>query len=60
VIAEDQTVELDMLRASKLRERFEAFPGLGMRFYRSLAVVLACRLRETSWDLAQHRQAAGR
>ena len=53
VIATDEFVEVDALRASDLLQLFEAFPGLGFRFYRSLAVVLARRLRETSRELSR-------
>lgn len=54
VIARDESVEVDALRASDLREMFESFPGLGLRFYHSVAVVLARRLRATSKELARH------
>jgi CRP-like cAMP-binding protein len=47
VIAKDEVVEVDAIRADDLRKLFESFQGLGARFYRSLAVVLARRLRET-------------
>jgi CRP-like cAMP-binding protein len=60
VIAKDEIVEVDRLLAADLREMFDAFPGLGLRFYQSLAVVLARRLRQTSRDLARQRQATGR
>lgn len=53
VIARDESVEVDALRASDLRDMFESFPGLGLRFYRSLALVLARRLRATSKKLAR-------
>jgi CRP/FNR family transcriptional regulator, cyclic AMP receptor protein len=55
VIARDELVEVDAIPAEDLRELFEAFPGLGARFYRSLAVVLARRLRETSKQLTRER-----
>lgn len=47
VIAEGD-VEADAVPANELERLFESFPGLASRFYRSLAVVLARRLRETS------------
>jgi CRP-like cAMP-binding protein len=52
VIAKDERVEVDAIGAEDLRKLFESFPGLGARFYRSLALVLARRLRETSKRLA--------
>jgi extracellular factor (EF) 3-hydroxypalmitic acid methyl ester biosynthesis protein len=53
VIAKDELVEVDAIRADDLRKLFESFPGLGARFYWSLALVLARRLRETSKHLAR-------
>ena len=53
VIAKDEQVEVDAIKAEDLRQLFESFPGLGARFYRSLAMVLARRLRETSKQLAR-------
>ncbi len=55
VIAKDELVEVDAIKAEDLRQLFESFPGLGARFYRSLAVVLARRLRETSKHLAREK-----
>ena len=55
VIAKDEQVEVDAIPAEELRQLFEAFPGLASRFYRSLAVVLAQRLRETTKQLAWER-----
>lgn len=52
VVASDEEVEVDVIQASDLRELCVAFGGLGTRFYNSLAVVLARRLRETSAELA--------
>jgi CRP-like cAMP-binding protein len=46
-------VEADLIEAEDLGKLFEAFPSVGARFYRSLAVVLARRLRETSRTLAK-------
>ncbi|HTS36212.1 MAG TPA: cyclic nucleotide-binding domain-containing protein [Candidatus Solibacter sp.] len=53
VVARDAEVEADEISASDLREIFEAFPRLGSRFYLSLAIVLAQRLRNTSRELAR-------
>lgn len=53
VVAKDPEVETDEITADDLRQIFEAFPRVGARFYMSLAVVLARRLRETSRELAR-------
>jgi len=53
VIAKDQEVEADEIRAEDLRSLFATFPGLASRFYQSLAVILARRLRDTSRELAR-------
>ena len=50
VIAKDE-VEVDAIWADDLRELVAVFPGFGVRFYRSLAILLAQRLRETSKEL---------
>jgi CRP-like cAMP-binding protein len=55
VIARDVLVEVDAIRADDLRELFESFAALGARFYHSLALVLARRLRETSKQLAREK-----
>jgi CRP/FNR family transcriptional regulator, cyclic AMP receptor protein len=47
VVAKDD-VEVDAIWADDLRGLISTFPGLGARFYRSLAVILAQRLRATS------------
>ena len=57
VIAKEDPVEVDAIRAEDLREVFDTFPGLASRFYRSLAVVLARRLRDTSKQLAWEKTA---
>ncbi|MGA3092689.1 MAG: cyclic nucleotide-binding domain-containing protein [Terriglobales bacterium] len=44
-------VEVDAIWADDLRELINVFPGFGTRFYRSLAVILAERLRQTSREL---------
>jgi extracellular factor (EF) 3-hydroxypalmitic acid methyl ester biosynthesis protein len=53
VIAKDDEVEADEINARELREVFEAFPRLASRFYLSLAVILAQRLKDTSRELAR-------
>ncbi|MFZ0321426.1 MAG: cyclic nucleotide-binding domain-containing protein [Candidatus Sulfotelmatobacter sp.] len=53
VIASDEEVEADEVTAQELRAMFIAFPGLASRFYLSLAVILAQRLRVTSKELAR-------
>jgi CRP/FNR family transcriptional regulator, cyclic AMP receptor protein len=50
VVAKDE-VELDAIWADDLRQLIAVFPGFGTRFYRSLAVILAQRLRQTSREL---------
>jgi CRP/FNR family transcriptional regulator, cyclic AMP receptor protein len=50
VVAKDE-VEVDAIWADDLRQVVAAFPGFGTRFYRSLAVILAQRLRQTSKEL---------
>jgi extracellular factor (EF) 3-hydroxypalmitic acid methyl ester biosynthesis protein len=53
VVAKDEEVEVDEIKAHDLREILEAFPGLASRFYRSLALVLVQRLKATSSELAR-------
>jgi CRP-like cAMP-binding protein len=53
VIASEVEVEADEVTAPELRAMFVAFPGLASRFYLSLAVILAQRLRVTSKELAR-------
>jgi CRP-like cAMP-binding protein len=52
VIASEEEVEVDEIKAQDLREIFEAFPRLASRFYHSLALILVRRLRDTSKQLA--------
>jgi len=52
VVAKDE-VEVDAIWADDLRQLIAAFPRFGVRFYRSLAVLLAQRLRQTSRELLQ-------
>jgi CRP-like cAMP-binding protein len=47
VLASEEVVEVDAIQATDLRQLFETFSGLSARFYCSMAVVLAMRLRET-------------
>jgi CRP-like cAMP-binding protein len=51
VVADGELEALE-LPAAELRELFEAFPHLGLRFYRSIAITLSKRLRATSQQLA--------
>ena len=60
VIAKSFEVEVDEISWEDLREIFAAFPRLASRFYQSLAVVLARRLRDTSRQLAQEMAASDR
>ena len=50
VVAKDE-VEVDAILAEDLRQLVAVFPAFGARFYRSLAVILAQRLRQTSREL---------
>jgi CRP-like cAMP-binding protein len=50
VVAKDE-VRVDAIWADDLRQLITTFPGFGTRFYRSLAVLLAQRLRQTSKEL---------
>jgi CRP-like cAMP-binding protein len=52
VVAETE-VEAERLPAGKLREIFDTFPSIGHRFYKSIAVNLSKRLRDTSSALAE-------
>lgn len=53
VIAKDLEVEVEKINAQELRETLNAFPGLGARFYFSLALILSQRLKATSRELAR-------
>lgn len=46
-------VEADLVEAEELGQLFDSFPSIGARFYHSLSIVLARRLRETSRALAK-------
>jgi len=53
VVARDEEVEVEEISAQELQKILEAFPRLASRFYRSLALVIAQRLRVTSGELAR-------
>jgi CRP-like cAMP-binding protein len=53
VVAREEEVEVDKISAHELRKILEAFPRLASRFYQSLALVMAKRLRSTSGELAR-------
>jgi CRP-like cAMP-binding protein len=53
VTAKDEEVEADAIAAEDLQRLLDSFPGVGYRFYRSLAVVLTRRLRDTSRELVR-------
>lgn len=55
VVAETE-VEAERLPAGKLREIFDTFPSIGHRFYKSIAVNLSRRLRDTSSALAERNK----
>ena len=50
-------VTTEEISAPELRQLFEMFPSLGLRFYKSLAVTLSRKLRDTSATLAKLSQA---
>jgi CRP-like cAMP-binding protein len=50
VVAKDE-VQVDAIWADDLRQLINTFPGFCLRLYRSLAVILAQRLRQTSREL---------
>lgn len=58
VIAKEEEVEADEIRVDDLRRLFDTFPGLASRFYESMALILVRRLRHTSRELVQARNAA--
>jgi extracellular factor (EF) 3-hydroxypalmitic acid methyl ester biosynthesis protein len=53
VVAKDVEVEADAIQAIDLRLLCETFPGFAGRFYHSVGVILARRLRDTSRELVQ-------
>lgn len=60
VIAKEEEVEVDEVKAEDLRSLFNSFPGLASRFYQSLAVILARRLQDTSRELVRALNASAR
>jgi len=59
VVAQGE-VEVDEINVHELRELFEAFPRLASRFYLSVALILAHRLKDTSRELARAMSAGDR
>ncbi|MHB8216387.1 MAG: cyclic nucleotide-binding domain-containing protein [Candidatus Sulfotelmatobacter sp.] len=53
VVAREEEVEVEQISAHELRKILEAFPRLASRFYQSLALVMAQRLKATSGELAR-------
>lgn len=53
VVAKDMQVEADAIPAQELRELLHTYPGFAARFYESLALILANRLRDTSAELVR-------
>jgi CRP-like cAMP-binding protein len=53
VIAKDEVVEVEEIKAVELRKILEAFSRLASRFYQSIALVVAQRLKATSRELAR-------
>ena len=53
VVAKDESVEVDQVDSHDLQEIFDSYSGLASRFYQSLALILAQRLRDTSRELAR-------
>ena len=53
VVAKDVHVEADAIPAEELHKVLDTYPGLAARFYESLALILAQRLRDTSGELVR-------
>ena len=53
VIAKDEEVVVEQIDTHELRLLLESFPRLASRLYRSLALVMAQRLKATSHELAR-------
>ncbi len=53
-VVADGSVEADAISAADLQQLFDKAPGLGQRFYRSVALTLSRRLRHTSAQMAQN------
>jgi CRP-like cAMP-binding protein len=51
-VVAQEAVTVDAIEVGAMREIFLAFPHLGSRFYRSIALTLSSRLRDTSGRLA--------
>jgi extracellular factor (EF) 3-hydroxypalmitic acid methyl ester biosynthesis protein len=60
VVAKEVNVEVDEIDTQDLRAILEAFPRLASRFYLSLAVILAERLKITSRELAREMRSCDR
>jgi CRP-like cAMP-binding protein len=56
VVASEEEVEVDRIEVRELKALLEVFPGFASRFYLSLAVILAHRLRVTSKELAREME----
>lgn len=56
VVAEVE-LSVELIESAELQKVFESFPHLGARFFRSIAVTLSRRLRETSRRLAETQAA---
>ena len=52
-------VEAERIPANKLRDIFETFPTVGHRFFKSIALNLSRRLRDTSSALAEKNKFNG-
>jgi hypothetical protein len=46
-----EEAEADVIWADDLRQLISTFPAFGVRLYRSLAIILGRRLRQTSKEL---------
>jgi len=57
-VVADGKVDVDAIEIAELKQMFEAFPHFGARFYRSVAVTLSQRLRETSGLLAKAKNSS--
>ncbi len=57
-VVADGKVDVDAIEVAELKQMFEAFPHFGARFYRSVAVTLSQRLRETSGLLAKAKNSS--
>ena len=52
-VVADGKVDVDAIEVADLKQMFESFPHFAARFYRSVAVTLSQRLRDTSGLLAK-------